>query len=507
MCNTSSLDDGSILLLHLSWKQSFMIKRSKNFREDMWAVLGRKNKCKSFRNGDCGTGSQSDNTVGSPHGFIIHWVVIFKYIKKVTEIFDVKNGVRSGSDNGSTSSELEARVCIQGEMLDGLENLFGKKCLTAESVVIQIIQIMYLEDAHGLRFLETEFPSIVYEDALTSEPEVSTEPTNLYVPFGIPFDPTMFYKDGACTSVAEAKDFEDRLARIYDRQVHRVHVLDFDVLLEEMDQAMTDRLRMEHTGADGQVMFADSVLDLDTADTFQEPLRRLCHRLIAFSIAKRGHAPEKVTNTDLFYLRSLDEGAIMNVPYLLAYYLFRHASGRKQGSRMSGGHFIARLGLVRLRIYDRLGDVVTWVAMGLERQQVRATAGATHVDPKVAQEGVQADPTLVEVAQMPQATASAPGRVGDRLQRLEEEVHKLGEIVVQQGVLIDRLSTDQSRFATWMIGRMTQLMDASSLRYQGFDGSFVGISHVPYQRCGVRQRTENPITYAAAPQTQPEPGP
>ncbi|GKE13147.1 hypothetical protein Tco_1416698, partial [Tanacetum coccineum] len=107
------------------------------------------------------------------------------------------------------------------------------------------------------------------------------------------------------------------------------NVLDFDVLTDEMDQTMTDRLRMEHTGADGQVVFtshawrqlfgirgplvrelileffrtcrfADSVLDLDTADTFQfqsdvpsytlikDPLRRLCHRLIAFSIAGRG---------------------------------------------------------------------------------------------------------------------------------------------------------------------------------------------------------------------------
>nr|GEY42842.1 DNA helicase [Tanacetum cinerariifolium] len=43
------------------------------------------------RNGNCGTGSWSDNTIGNPHGFIIHWIVIFKDIKKVTEIIDVKN--------------------------------------------------------------------------------------------------------------------------------------------------------------------------------------------------------------------------------------------------------------------------------------------------------------------------------------------------------------------------------------------------------------------------------
>ncbi|GJR33108.1 hypothetical protein Tco_1109340 [Tanacetum coccineum] len=73
------------------------------------------------------SGVGATTPVGNPHGFIIHWVVIFKNIKKVMEIVDIKNGVRSGSDNGSTSSELEARVCIQGELLDDLENVFRKK--------------------------------------------------------------------------------------------------------------------------------------------------------------------------------------------------------------------------------------------------------------------------------------------------------------------------------------------------------------------------------------------
>ncbi|GKB97972.1 hypothetical protein Tco_0984109, partial [Tanacetum coccineum] len=75
---------------------------------------------------------------------------------------------------------------------------------------------------------------------------------NLYVSFGIPFDPKLFYKDGAYTNVAEAKDFESRLGRIYDRQVHRVQALDFYVLTEDMDRDMTDRLRMEHADAQGQ---------------------------------------------------------------------------------------------------------------------------------------------------------------------------------------------------------------------------------------------------------------
>nr|GEX65709.1 hypothetical protein [Tanacetum cinerariifolium] len=44
-----------------------------------------------FRNGDYGTESQSDNTVGSPHGFIIHWIIISKNIKEVMEVIDVEN--------------------------------------------------------------------------------------------------------------------------------------------------------------------------------------------------------------------------------------------------------------------------------------------------------------------------------------------------------------------------------------------------------------------------------
>nr|GEV19392.1 hypothetical protein [Tanacetum cinerariifolium] len=92
-----------------------------------------------IRNGYCGTESQSDNTVGSPHGFVIHRIEVLKGNEKVTKVIDIENWcvekyrllrwivsllewnssvssmnlrfrVRSGSGNGSTCSELEARV-------------------------------------------------------------------------------------------------------------------------------------------------------------------------------------------------------------------------------------------------------------------------------------------------------------------------------------------------------------------------------------------------------------
>ncbi|GJS69133.1 hypothetical protein Tco_0701974 [Tanacetum coccineum] len=164
--------------------------------------------------------------------------------------------------------------------------------------------------------------------------------------------------------------------------------------------------------------------------------------------------------------------------------------GEEEGARMSGGYFIARLGvhsgviteeslqtltvevrglttidieeLIRLWIFERLGDVVTWVALGLERQQVGAAARAANVDPEAAQEGVQADLAL----------------------RLEEEVYRLRESLGEQRVLLERMSSDQARFSSWMFDRMTQLMGQSGLRHPRFDGSILGSSQVGLMESG-----------------------
>ncbi|GJS70211.1 hypothetical protein Tco_0703052 [Tanacetum coccineum] len=47
---------------------------------------------------------------------------------------------------------------------------------------------------------------------------------NLYVPFGIPFDPKRYYKDGSHTKVAEAKDLAVRLRMVYSREGQQVFV-------------------------------------------------------------------------------------------------------------------------------------------------------------------------------------------------------------------------------------------------------------------------------------------
>ncbi|GJZ71284.1 hypothetical protein Tco_0635135 [Tanacetum coccineum] len=132
---------------------------------------------------------------------------------------------------------------------------------------------------------------------------------------------------------------------------------------------------------------------------------RLCHRMMAHGIAGRSQAPEKVTVTDLCYLRRLDVGSI-NTPYLLARYPRKFAAERKSGAHISGGKFIARLakhfGLLTAKILKglTLDDTWAWVAMGPERQP-DAVAGASAVaeDAPAIDEGDQDVPAPVQAPQ------------------------------------------------------------------------------------------------------------
>ncbi|GJW58271.1 hypothetical protein Tco_0105002, partial [Tanacetum coccineum] len=167
-------------------------------------------------------------------------------------------------------------------------------------------------------------------------------------------------------------------------------------------------------------------------------VRRLCHRLISYCISGRGQAPEKVIDTDLFYLCSMDRW-VANVTYLLAQYLFRHAERRKSGARLSGGHFIRRIAhhfglgsddglrglsivarelllinmgeLVKLKICIEIGDDWAWVALGPVRQQVVGAGALGAADDALAVgEGVQVDPAPIQAPQQPPPPPLTMGR-------------------------------------------------------------------------------------------------
>ncbi|GJV43699.1 hypothetical protein Tco_1428235 [Tanacetum coccineum] len=132
----------------------------------------------------------------------------------------------------------------------------------------------------------------------------------------------------------------------------------------------------------------------------QDPVRRLCHGMIACSISGRGQAPKKVIGVDLFYLYSIDRGTA-NVPHLLAQYLFRHAEGRKSGARLSE---VTSLGVLQ-PILDWQSDVAA------------GAPGAAEDDP-ANDKGAEVNPAPV---QAPQPPPPAPRTIQQRISRLEEE--------------------------------------------------------------------------------------
>ncbi|GJZ56334.1 hypothetical protein Tco_0611527 [Tanacetum coccineum] len=194
----------------------------------------------------------------------------------------------------------------------------------------------------------------------------------------------------------------------------------------------------------------------------RDPILRLCHQLIACSTVGRSQALEKVTVTDLFYLRGMDVDSV-NIPYLLARYLRLFAAGRKSRAHISGGQFVARLAehfglltdeilgglaviapklpiidmteLVRLQICAQFNDTWAWVAMGPERQPV-AAAGAPAVveDALIIDEGGQADPAPEQAPQHPPPPPQAHAiTMPQRMARLEENVLEIRRGLIDDG--------------------------------------------------------------------------
>ncbi|GJZ39954.1 hypothetical protein Tco_0586517 [Tanacetum coccineum] len=157
---------------------------------------------------------------------------------------------------------------------------------------------------------------------------------------------------------------------------------------------------------------------LGTAPSYtltRDPILRLCHWLIVCSIAGRSQAPEKVTVTELLYLRGMDVGSV-NVPYLLAR-LAKHfglltAEILGELTVITPELPVINMAeLVRLQICVELDDTWAWVAMGPERQPV-AVAGASAVaeDAPIIDEGGQADPAPEQAPQQPPPPPPAHAR-------------------------------------------------------------------------------------------------
>ncbi|GJW41714.1 hypothetical protein Tco_0067559, partial [Tanacetum coccineum] len=123
----------------------------------------------------------------------------------------------------------------------------------------------------------------------------------------------------------------------------------------------------------------------------------------------RGQALEKVTATDLFYLRSMDEGTAVAT------------------------------------------------ARALEDDE------GAHAE----LEGVQADLAPIQAPQPPLVVAQSR-TMPQRMARLEEEVHGLRKSLDEQREVMDVIARDFSRFTVWAASGISQLLDLSEATQRYF---------------------------------------
>ncbi|GJX28194.1 hypothetical protein Tco_0236273 [Tanacetum coccineum] len=232
----------------------------------------------------------------------------------------------------------------------------------------------------------------------------------------------------------------------------------------------------------------------------RDPMLRLCHRLIACSVAGKSQAPEKVIVTDLFYLRGMDISSV-NVPYLLAMYLRLFASGRKHGAMIFEGQFVSRLAehfglLTKERLQGFMVIVqdlpVINMASGPERQQVAADgAPKASEDAPIADKGAPAVPAPVQAPQPPTPAAGPAQTMAQRLARVEEDMNEIRGASGEQREILDSMACDFSRFSTWTVVGLSHMMSQVGVRYTSY-ADF----QIPYVR-HTRRRTDNASTFTA----------
>nr|GEV93734.1 reverse transcriptase domain-containing protein [Tanacetum cinerariifolium] len=171
-------------------------------------------------------------------------------------------------------------------------------------------QIVWESKQQDIPHFKVDFPAIVYNDALTSNENVSPEPTIILQIW---------------------LNYHLELRGIYGSDTR---------LTEEMRQNLAVKIRMVYTRAEGQILFTSHVwrrlFEIRAALVREFILEFFSTRRIS-DTELGGQAPKKVTATDLFYLRSMDQGTV-NIPVPVS----------------------------------TVGDTWAWVALRLKRQLVAA---------------------------------------------------------------------------------------------------------------------------------------
>ncbi|GKB94456.1 hypothetical protein Tco_0980593, partial [Tanacetum coccineum] len=229
---------------------------------------------------------------------------------------------------------------------------------------------------------------------------------NLYVPFGISFDPKRYYKDGVCTRMLRMpRDLRHQYLRFKGLQYTDADITDFKTRLAKIYM---------REGSDAKYAIGLS------------PVASL--------------------------------GGVRH--------LKRVGNKMRMGGGISGGQFLFRL---QLQICKELDDTWAWVASRPERQpDAVVSAPEAAKDAPVADEGALAVPAPVQAPQSPPPAAGPARTMAQRLARVEEDVHGIRGALGEQREILDSMACDFSRFSTWTIVGLSQMMNLARVTYTSY---------------------------------------
>ncbi|GJY08176.1 hypothetical protein Tco_0375230 [Tanacetum coccineum] len=296
---------------------------------------------------------------------------------------------------------------------------------------------------------------------------------NLCAPFGVPFDPKRYYKDDDCAIIlqrpryeytnSDIADFKSRLERIYNREIHRVQVVDFQGMPKLLKDGLFARMAMEHRDEAGVVVFTSQAWGgcLVLGDHWQ------CRRE-SLVLLGTGVRVKDWINCERGIYMTIMEGISTDGDFLgppPSYTLIRDLILRLCHRMMA--HGITGRSQAPEKICVQLDDTWAWVAMGPERQP-DAMAGAPGVaqDAPIIDEGGQAVSAPVEAPQQPPSPPPAPARtMPQRMARLEEDVHEIRGALTEQHEVIELMAHDFSIFSTWVTTGLGRMMDRAGVTY------------------------------------------
>ncbi|GJR69688.1 hypothetical protein Tco_0015753 [Tanacetum coccineum] len=75
----------------------------------------------------------------------------------------------------------------------------------------------------------------------------------------------------------------------------------------------------------------------------KEPLMRIVHKLLVGSLVHRAGSKERCQNRDMWMMSVLEESRSINLAWVIAEHLCKHASGLKKNSLICGGHYVTKI--------------------------------------------------------------------------------------------------------------------------------------------------------------------